>query len=188
MQGSDCKLPLRTRGDGRHCRGRAWSLAAGLLTLPAIALLIPLSIRDAALAVEAIAPIVLELDRATLVRMPPKQRSIVLDDPNIAHATYLSDSNQVVLTGISYGETKITVFDEAGEVLATSKILVREAADAGITIYRGHERLTYYDCDRRCQPRLQLGDADRQFADIGEQMRSREGKPAEARTESGGHL
>jgi len=188
MQGSYVKLPLRTQADCRHFRGRVWSLAAGLLALPAMALLVPLSISDAALAAEAIAPIVVKLDRATLVQMPPKRRSIVLDDPKIAHATCLPDSNQVVLTGVSYGETKMTVLDEAGEVLVTSTILVREAADDGVTVYRGQERATYYDCERLCQPRLQLGDADRQFADIGEQIRSREGKPAEPRTEGGGHL
>jgi len=134
------------------------------------------------------APIVVELDRATLVQMAPKRRNIVLDDPKIAHATYLPDSNQVVLTGLSYGETRMTVLDEAGEVVATSMVLVREAADASVTIYRGQERATYYDCDRRCQPGLQLGDADKQFADIGGQIRSRESKPAEPRAEGGGHL
>jgi hypothetical protein len=112
----------------------------------------------------------------------------VLDDPKIVHATYLPDSNQVVLTGISYGETRMTVLDEAGKVLATSRILVKEAEITGITIYRGLERGTYYGCDRLCQPRLELGDADKQFADIGGQIRAREPKPAEPRTESGGHL
>ena len=188
MQGSYRKLPLRSRLDGRLFHGRAWSLAAGLLTIPAVAVLVPLSIGDAALATEAIAPIVVKLDQATLLQMLPKRRNIVLDDPKIAHATYLPDSNQVVLTGISYGETRMTVLDEAGEVVATSKVVVIEAADAGVTVYRGQERNTYYDCDRRCQPGLQLGDADKQFADIGGQIRSREGKPAEPHTESGGHL
>ena len=188
MQGSYSKLPLRTHLDGRHFRGRVWSLAAGLLTLSAIAVLVPLSIGDAALATEAIAPIVVKLDQATLLRMPPERRNIVLDDPKIAHATYLPDSNQVVLTGLSYGETRMTMLDEAGEVVATSKVVVIETADAGVTVYRGQERNTYYDCDRRCQPGLQLGDADKQFADIGGQIRSREGRPAEPRTEGGGHL
>jgi hypothetical protein len=185
MQGSYRKLPP---ADRRHFHGPAWSLAAGILTLPAIAVLLPLSISTAALAVEAIAPIVLKLDQATLVRMPPKRRRIVLDDPKIAHTTYLPDSNQVVLTGISYGETRMMVLDEAGEVVATSRVLVRETADVGITIYRGLERDTYYDCDRICQPRLLLGDADKQFADVGGQIRSRESKPAETGTEKGGHL
>jgi len=188
MQGSYRKLPLRTHVDGRHFHGRVQSLAAGLLRLPAIAAVCLLSVSDAALAVEAIAPIiVVKLDQAMLLQMSPQRRNIVLDDPKIARATYVPDSNQVVLTGISYGETRLTLLDDAGEVVATATVLVKEP-DAGVTIYRGHERATYYDCDRRCQPGLQLGDADKQFADIGGQIRSRESKPAEPRTEGGGHL
>ena len=161
-------------------------LAAGCLALAAAS---SLATVDAAVAVEAMAPIVVEIDHATLIQMPARRRILVFDNPRIVRATYLPEGDRAVLTGISYGETRMMVLGNAGEVVATSTVRVLEAADAAVTVYRGQERGTYVDCDRLCQPRLRLGDADKQFGNAVGQIRSREPRQVEPpHTESGAHL
>lgn len=154
-----------------------------------IALLCSPTTSGSAVAAEVPTPITVELDHAMLMRLPATQRRIILDNPGVARATYLPGSNQVVLTGISYGETRLTVLDAAGEVAATSILHVREAMDGVVTVHRGQQRGTYVDCEHLCQPRLQLGDAETPFKDIAEQIHAREPKSGEALlTQQGGHL
>jgi hypothetical protein len=168
--------------------GGSLSATMRLLLFTAVLTLVLPSFNHLAVAAEATNAIVVELDRATLIKLPKGRRAIVVEDPLIARATYLSGSDQLIVIGIAFGQTRMTVLGEAGKVVATSTIRVKEPADVGVTVYRGQERGTYYDCVRQCQPRLQLGDASKQFADIAGQIRSREGQPAAPRTESGGGL
>jgi hypothetical protein len=172
-----------------HCHSRKpfRSPGAGLLAFLIVAAAGLISTSETVVAGETADPIIVEMDRATLIQVAAKRHTIIVGDPTIARAVNLSGSNQMVLTGLSYGETRMTLLDADGNVIASSRILVREAATSGVTVYRGKERDTYYDCERLCQPGLQLGDADKQFRDIGEQVRAREGKPA-SEMESGGRL
>jgi hypothetical protein len=128
--------------------------------------------------------IVVQLDQAKLIILPKGERTIVVDNPRIARATDLPDGDRTVLTGLAFGETRMTVLNNHGEVVADSTIRVTEPRDIGITVYRGEERSTYYDCARLCQPRMQLGDASKQFAGISGQIRARDdrvmGGPAKA--------
>lgn len=140
-------------------------------------------------ATEAPQTITLELDRATLVILPQgKRRIVVVGDPLIARVTPLSDGWHAVLTGMAYGETRVSVLDATGAVVMESLIRVKEPADIGVTVHRGPERTSYFDCARRCQRRLQLGDNVKDFADIGEQIRAREGQAEAPRMEGGSGL
>jgi hypothetical protein len=117
--------------------------------------------------------IVVQLDQAKLIILPKGERTIVVDNPRIARATDLPDGDRTVVTGLAFGETRMTVLNNHGEVVADSTIRVTEPEDIGVTVYRGEERSTYYGCARLCQPRMQLGDASKQFAGISGQIRSR---------------
>ena len=155
--------------------GRSWlergarRTARGVLSL-AILSLIQLGLGHGANAEEEDGAIVVELDRALLIKLPARGRVIGVDDPLIVRATYLSASNQLVVTGISYGQTRMTVLGDSDKVIAIATIRVKEPADAGVTVYRGQERGTYYDCARQCQPRLQLGDDNKQFSSVAGQI------------------
>lgn len=118
--------------------------------------------------------IVVRLDQAKLIILPKGERIIVVDNPRIARVTDLSDSNRVAVTGLAFGETRVTVLTNHGEVVAESTIKVIEPSGIGVTVYRGEERSTYYDCARLCQPRMQLGDTSKQFANISGQIRARD--------------
>ena len=129
-----------------------------------------------ALAAEAPQAIIVELDQAKLVSLPKGRLKIVLGLPRIVRVTQLLDSSHAVLTGMAFGETNMVVLDREGAVVMESTIRVKELSDTGVTVYRGQERTSYYDCARLCQGRMQLGDTSKEFADIGEQIRSREGQ------------
>ena len=117
---------------------------------------------------------VVRLDQAKLIILPKGERTIVVDDSRIARVTDLPDSNRAVVTGLAFGETRMTVLTNHGEVLAESTIKVTEPSGIGVTVYRGEERITYYDCARLCQPGMQLGDTSKQFANISGQIRARD--------------
>jgi hypothetical protein len=136
-------------------------------------------------ATEAPQIIILELDRAKLVSLPKEPRQIVIDNPLIAHVTQLTDGSHAVLTGTAFGETTMAVLDSTGAVLLESSIRVKEPSDSGVTVYRGLERTSYFDCVRQCQPGLKLGDNPKDFADIGSQIRGREAKADAPHMEGG---
>jgi hypothetical protein len=117
--------------------------------------------------------IVVQLDQAKLITLPKGERTIVVDNPRIARVTDLPDSNRAVVTGLAFGETRVTVLINHGEAVTESTIKVTEPSGIGVTVYRGGERSTYYDCARLCQPRMQLGDTSKQFVTISEQIRVR---------------
>jgi hypothetical protein len=129
----------------------------------------------AAHAAEPLQAIVVELDRAKLVELPQARGRLVLVDPTIVRVTPLSDGARVVLTGLAFGETSMVVLDQSGAVVMQSVVRVKEPSDPGVTVHRGQERMSYFDCARQCQRRTQLGDAGKEFQDIGEQIRGIEG-------------
>jgi hypothetical protein len=127
-------------------------------------------------AAEAPPAVVLELDRAELISLPKGRHQIILGNPLIARVTELKDSSQAVLTGLAFGETRMTVLDATGAVVMESAIRVKAASDNGVTVYRGLERNSYFDCPRQCQPRLELGDNAKGFTDMSSQIRTLDGQ------------
>ena len=117
--------------------------------------------------------IVVQLDLAKVIILPKGEHTIVVDNPRIARVPDLPDSNRAVVTGLAFGETRVTVLINHGEVVTESTIRVIEPSGIDVTVYRGGERSTYYDCARLCQPRMQLGDTSKKFVTISEQIRVR---------------
>ena len=97
------------------------------------------------------------LDKASLLRMPPKALTLVIGNPSIADVTVLKNNGMMVITGKGFGETNLIAIDADGNPVGESTIRVISGADAMLVVQRGTERETY-NCAPRCLPVVQLGD------------------------------
>jgi len=127
------------------------SLVAGLLLWPALGLAAPTIVDK----------ISVNVDQATLVRLPGKIATIVVGNPLIADVT-LQAGGIVVVTGKGYGATNFIALDRSGEVVVDRLIQVEGPSDQLVTVYRGVERESY-SCMPICQRRVTLGDGGDYF-------------------------
>jgi len=103
------------------------------------------------------APIAVELDRATLIKLPERTATVVVGNPLIADLS-IQANGLAVITGKSFGATNFIALDKDGAVLAEHTISVVGPADPTVVVYRGAERETY-SCTPECSRRITLGDA-----------------------------
>ena len=95
--------------------------------------------------------ILVQTDRATVLKLLPKTTTVIVGNPSIADIS-LQKNGSVVVTGKSYGTTNLILQDASGEVLGEQLISVQAASDGGqVLVQRGMERETY-SCTPRCQP------------------------------------
>ena len=99
----------------------------------------------------------IELDQATIMKLPEKVSTIVVGNPLIADVAVQS-GGLVVVTGKGYGTTNLIVLDRAGTVLMERSIVVRGANVNTVAVFRGVERETY-SCTPQCERRITLGDS-----------------------------
>ena len=111
------------------------------------------------------------LDKASLIRMPPKALTLVIGNPSIADVTVLKSNGMMVITGKSFGETNLIAIDVDGNPVAESLIRVTSGAAAMLVVQRGNERESY-NCSPSCLPVVQLGDG-KVFADAVGQITAR---------------
>jgi hypothetical protein len=102
------------------------------------------------------APIVLQLDRARLIKLPEKATTVVVGDPLIADVA-IQPNGLAVITGKGYGGTNIIVLDNKGVVLNEQTVEVKGPVDPTVVVYRGAYRETY-SCTPDCSRRMTLGD------------------------------
>ena len=98
----------------------------------------------------------IELDQATIMKLPEKVSTIVVGNPLIADVT-LQPGGLVVVTGKGYGATNMIAMDRTGTVLADRSIQVIAPSEKMVTVFRGVERESY-SCAPICQRRVTLGD------------------------------
>jgi hypothetical protein len=101
-------------------------------------------------------PIVVQLDRARIIKLPERAATVVIGDPLIADLS-VQPGRLAVITGKGYGGTNVIVLDKSGAVLAEHTIEVEGPADSVVIVYRGMSRETY-SCTPDCQRRITLGD------------------------------
>ena len=99
----------------------------------------------------------IELDQATIMKLPEKVSTIVVGNPLIADVAVQS-GGLVVVTGKGFGTTNLIVLDRAGSVLMERSIVVRGANANTVAVFRGVERETY-SCTPLCERRITLGDS-----------------------------
>ena len=103
----------------------------------------------------------IELDQATIMKLPEKVSTIVVGNPLIADVAVQS-GGLVVVTGKGYGTTNLIVLDRSGTVLMERSIVVRGANANTVAVFRGVERETY-SCTPLCERRITLGDTAAYF-------------------------
>jgi hypothetical protein len=116
------------------------------------------SVFSAALTASAYAatPITVQVDRATLIKLPEQAATVVVGNPLIADLT-VEPHGLGVVTGKGYGATNFIVLDKDGVVLAEHTVEVLGPIDPTVVVYRGVFRETY-SCTPECLRRITLGD------------------------------
>ncbi|HEY0440683.1 MAG TPA: pilus assembly protein N-terminal domain-containing protein, partial [Xanthobacteraceae bacterium] len=106
-------------------------------------------------------PITVNIDQATLARIPERVATLVIGNPLIADAA-LQTGGILVVTGKGYGSTNLIALDRSGNVLTEKMVEVVGPRERTITVFRGVQRETY-SCEPECQRRITLGDGDNFF-------------------------
>jgi hypothetical protein len=94
----------------------------------------------------------------------------------IADVTMLKNNNTMVITGKGFGHTNLIAIDAAGSLVEEQQIQVLPSRGV-LLLQSGSSRISYA-CDPTCMPTAQLGDDDKTFKDVGEQMTTRNGYAA----------
>lgn len=132
-----------------------------------------------AVATERLDSVAVVVDHAKVIKLPEKTQTVIVGNPMIADIT-VQKNGILVVTGKSFGVTNFIALDAAGSMLAESRVTVRAATDAVVTVQRGMDRESY-SCAPQCQPAIQLGDSAKFFGDVGGQASSRNQMSAPAR-------
>jgi hypothetical protein len=114
-----------------------------------------------------------ELDRATLMKLPEHVETIVVGNPIIADVTMLKRNGLVVITGKGFGQTNVIFLDSSGQKESELLVSVQEARGL-LTVQRGLDRESY-SCQPRCEPTIALGDATKFLSEASGQISSRNG-------------
>jgi Flp pilus assembly secretin CpaC len=104
-------------------------------------------------------------DRAKIIKLPEKTKTVIVGNPIIADVT-LGKDGLVILTGKSFGSTNLIALDSTGAILNESTVQVRQASENTIVMQRGMDRETY-SCTPSCMPTVALGDETKYFTDTG---------------------
>lgn len=129
-------------------------------------------------AAEAAAPLTeavsVQLDLASVVRIPAGTDTLALGNPSIADVTQPRAGGFAVVTGKSYGTTNMLALTRDGDVLHEMTIHVTAPKNVNLTVLRGAARETW-SCLPRCEPTVTLGDNNEYFGGSKEQIGSRNG-------------
>jgi Flp pilus assembly secretin CpaC len=83
--------------------------------------------------------IVVQLDRTTLIKLPPQTATVVIGDPLIADLS-IQPGGLAMITGKGYGETNVIALDRDGAVLSEETIEVNGPGDPIVVVDRGDAR------------------------------------------------
>jgi hypothetical protein len=116
----------------------------------------------------------IELDLATVLRIPEGTDTLAIGNPSIADVTKPQAGGFAIVTGKSYGTTNLLALDSKGERLKEMMVHVAAPAARKIVVQRGLSRETW-SCSPRCEPTATLGDAPEYFEMGKGQIGSRNG-------------
>jgi Flp pilus assembly secretin CpaC len=125
----------------------------------------------AALAPAAAGSLLVEVDRASILRLDAPAAAIVLGNPAIADAL-VKNNRMIVVTGKSYGSTNLIVLDEEGSTVEEVTLHVRPAHDAVVTVQRGTDRVSF-TCAPTCERTLVVGDTSELYDELNSQIQTR---------------
>ena len=108
--------------------------------------------------------IVVNLDRARIVKVPPGTQTMIIGNPLVADVTMLKGNVSMIVTGRSFGATNLITLDAAGNTIDETMIKVT-ASDQSVVVLRGNSQESD-SCNPRCAPVVALGD-DAKFMNDG---------------------
>ncbi len=97
-----------------------------------------------------------EIDRARIVKMPEGAKTLVIGNPTVADVTMLRTDRLMVVTGKSFGTTNLIILDADGSRVSETLLTV-VAPEDNLIVQRGMERESY-SCKPDCLPAIALGD------------------------------
>lgn len=115
--------------------------------------------------------VVVEVDRAQIMRLEDDAAAIIVGNPLIADAA-VHDQDMIIITGKSFGSTNMIVLDHKGNEVMTRTLEVRERNDAVVTMHKGTGRMSY-SCSPNCEPTLLAGDSTDYFNAVRDRFVSR---------------
>jgi Flp pilus assembly secretin CpaC len=109
------------------------------------------------------------LDQATVVKLPERVTTIIIGNPLIADVS-LQTGGIMVVTGKGFGVTNVVALDRTGSILMDKSVQVRGPRDDVLVVYRGVAQESY-SCAPNCERRITLGDSPGHFdAALGQTM------------------
>lgn len=117
--------------------------------------------------------ILVDLDRARVVRMPEGAQTLVVGNPMIADITMLKSNQLMVITGKSFGTTNLILLDQTGNQVGETIIHVLSNKD-NLVVQRGARRESY-SCYPDCMPTIDLADDKDYLAQTIETMKTHDG-------------
>lgn len=93
----------------------------------------------------------LAIDNAASIRLPAPADAVVVGNADIAAVSVQSD-RLIFVAGRSYGATNLMVFDAAGRVLYSGRVIVTPEEGETVMVTRGLETARM-DCTPLCRPR-----------------------------------
>lgn len=134
----------------------------------AAATVLVLAAADTASAIED--SVVVEMNRAKVVRLDQPAATVILGNPAIADAL-VQNRTMLVITGKSYGSTNLIVLDPAGETVEDLTLHVTAVNDGSVTMQKGTTRLSF-SCNPVCERTLAVGDSKDPFSELDSQIQS----------------
>ena len=113
-------------------------------------------------------PIAIVVDRAKVMHISRPADTIIIGNPAIADAT-IQDSQTLIITGRSYGQTNLIVLDSEGQPIADEVLSVEATDEAVVTVFRRSSRVTL-SCTPQCAPTLTIGDTGDFFDGVNNQI------------------
>jgi hypothetical protein len=107
--------------------------------------------------------IVVNLDRAKIVKVPQGVQTMIIGNPLVADVTMLKGNSSMIVTGRSFGSTNLITLDSSGNTIDETMIRV-VANDQSLVVLRGTSQESY-SCNPRCAPTVALGDDGKYMGD-----------------------
>nr|WP_321359757.1 pilus assembly protein N-terminal domain-containing protein [uncultured Hyphomonas sp.] len=125
----------------------AFGLVTTLMVLPAVA-----------------GPLTVEANKTVPIKMKGAAASVVLGNQNIADVA-VHDEHLIFITGKSFGTTNLMVFDQSGNQILNTEVIVTVNSSNLVTVNRNGSNYTY-DCAPTCRPTISPGDDNAYFGEL----------------------
>ena len=112
--------------------------------------------------------ITVESGKAKALKLKANADSVIIGNPNIADVAVHNDT-LLFVTGKAYGTTNLMIFDNEGNTIHSSDVVVTANTNTWVSVNRAGTNFTY-DCSPKCRPTLSPGDDSSHFSSVGDQL------------------